>query len=120
MEVEDLFRRAGKYLTVRRAYGPSYDHDGVLMVPVAVVAGGAGGGTGGLGNTGAMAGKDTSVAAEESAGGGFGGFVYPIGVYVVRNGNVRFRPTVDFPFVAVWSLLLLRFAFRVLRYVRDG
>jgi uncharacterized spore protein YtfJ len=119
MEVEDLFRRAGKYLTVRLAYGPSYDHDGVLMVPVAVVAGGAGGGTGGFGAGGDGVGSGTSGAGD-SEGGGFGGLVYPVGVYVVRNGNVRFRPTIDFPFVAVWSLLLLRFAFRVLRYLRDS
>jgi uncharacterized spore protein YtfJ len=120
MEVEELFRRAGKYLTVRRAYGPSYDHDGVLMVPVAVVAGGAGGGTGGFPAVGDAAGTGASGPTEESAGGGFGGFVYPVGVYVVRDGKVRFRPTVDIPFVAVWSLLLLRFAFRVVRYLRDG
>lgn len=120
MEVEDLFRRAGKYLTVRRAYGPSYDHDGVLVVPVAVVAGGAGGSTGAFGSGAGGAGTATGGPAEDSAGGGFGGFVYPVGVYVVRNGKVRFQPAVDFPFVAVWSLLLLRLAFKVLRYLRDG
>ena len=120
MEVEDLFRRAGKYLTVRRAYGPSYDHDGVLVVPVAVVAGGAGGGTGGFGSGGDPRRTANGGQAEDSAGGGFGGFVYPVGVYVVRNGKVRFRPTFDVPFVAVWSLLLLRLAFKVLRYLRDG
>jgi uncharacterized spore protein YtfJ len=109
MEVDELFRRAGKYLTVRRAYGPSYDHDGVLMVPVAIVAGGAGGGSG------VAAGTD-----EQRAGGGFGGLVYPIGVYVVRDGKVRFRPTLDVPFVAVWTLLVLRLAFKILRYLRQG
>jgi hypothetical protein len=120
MEVEDVFRRAGKYLTVRRAYGPSYGHDGVLMVPVAVVAGGAGGGTGGLGPSGEPGGRASDGGAEDSVGGGFGGFVYPVGAYVVRDGKVRFQPTIDFPFAAVWSLLLLRFAFKVLRYLRDG
>lgn len=118
MEVEELFRRAGKYLTVRRAYGPSYSHDGVLMVPVAVVAGGAGGGNGGFPVD--AVGSDAMHTPEDGGGGGFGGFVYPVGVYVVRNGNVRFRPTVDFPFVAMWSLLVLRLAFKVLRYLRDS
>jgi uncharacterized spore protein YtfJ len=118
MKVEQLFRRAGKYLTVRRAYGPSYDHDGVLMVPVAVVAGGAGGGTGGFGSPEGAAGTPVNGAAD-SGGGGFGGFVYPIGVYVVRNGKVRFRPTFDVPFLAVWTLCMARFLFKVLRYVRE-
>ena len=97
MDVQTLLRRVGKNLTVGRAVGPSYESDGVLIVPVALVVGGGGAGAG-----------PTNDSVDESTGAGYGGVVYPMGAYVARRGKVRFVPTVDVPLLAGFTLLLLR------------
>ena len=75
-------------LTVRRAFGESYEFDGVTVIPVAAVrgAGGAGGGEGNAPND-----KGTG----SGAGVGFGVMVRPVGVYTVKDGTVRWQPAVD-------------------------
>ena len=45
MDVENLLARASENLSVRRAFGAAYEKDGLLIIPVALVAGGGGGGT---------------------------------------------------------------------------
>src|SRR5262245_46219700 len=45
MDVEHLLARASENLSVRRAFGAAYEKDGMLIIPVALVAGGGGGGT---------------------------------------------------------------------------
>jgi uncharacterized spore protein YtfJ len=99
VEVNELLQRVGEHLTVGRAFGPSYERDGTLVIPVAVVGGGGGGGSGRGG------GEDKP---EEGEGGGFGGVVYPIGAYVVQDGRVRFLPTIDATRLIAGVLLLLR------------
>jgi hypothetical protein len=47
MDVENLLAKLGDNLSVRRAFGTAYEKDGVLIIPVALVAGGGGGGTAG-------------------------------------------------------------------------
>ena len=46
MDVENLLATASENLSVRRAFGTAYEKDGMLIIPVALVAGGGGGGTG--------------------------------------------------------------------------
>ena len=46
MDVENLLAKAAENLSVRRAFGTAYEKDGILIIPVALVAGGGGGGTG--------------------------------------------------------------------------
>jgi hypothetical protein len=46
MDVENLLAKASENLSVRRAFGAAYEKDGMLIIPVALVAGGGGGGTG--------------------------------------------------------------------------
>src|SRR5437899_2901937 len=88
MEVEELLSRLGESITVRRAFGEAYERDGCLVIPVAWVAGGGGGGTG--------AGTATAPGQTgEGSGGGFGGVTWPLGVYVVQGGTVRWVPAVD-------------------------
>ena len=94
MQIDELLQRVGEQLTVARAFGPAYEHDGTLVVPVATVFGGGGGGSDGT--------------PEASGGGGMGGIVHPLGAYVVRDGQVRFVPTIDVTLVMVGALLLLR------------
>lgn len=104
MDVNELLKRAGDHLAIGRAFGPAYERDGTLVIPVALVAGGAGGGTGG-------------EQADEAAGGGFGGVVHPLGVYEVRDGRVRFVPTVDVTLLALCWLLVLRLVVKRRRLV---
>jgi len=76
-------------LTVRRVFGEPIERDGVLAIPVACVRGGFGGG----------AGEGQSKRAGEKAptgwGGGGGMEARPVGVYVIRKGDVQWRPAVD-------------------------
>lgn len=84
MTRDELLAKAVDQLGVRRVFGEPIERDGILVIPVAVAAGGGGGGSGcGPNDEGS------------GSGGGFGGFVRAIGVYVIREGQVRFVPAVD-------------------------
>jgi uncharacterized spore protein YtfJ len=129
MDIEDLLMKVSDNLSVRRAFGTAYEQDGVLIIPVALVAGGGGGGTGRTRHGDPAADPDTpselsraepGAAAQNSArvetGGGFGGVVLPAGAYVVKGGQVRWVPAVDVTVVVLGSLglarILTRFAAR--------
>ena len=123
MDVENLLAKASESLSVRRAFGTAYEKDGMLIIPVALVAGGGGGGTGA-----ARSRRDDSAAAPGAppgagppghdaasqdpgsmdAGGGFGGLVLPSGAYVVKGDQVRWVPAVDVTIVVLASLTLVR------------
>ena len=75
-------------MTVSRVFGESYQVDGVTIVPVATVRGGGGGG-GGEGTPPGGEGTGTG------AGLGFGVIVRPLGVYIVKDGEVRWQPAID-------------------------
>jgi uncharacterized spore protein YtfJ len=120
MDVENLLATASENLSVRRAFGSAYEKDGMLIIPVALVAGGGGGGTGT-----ARCRRDDSAASpgappeagparhgtapgdpgRTDAGGGFGGLVLPSGAYVVKGDQVRWVPAVDVTIVVVASLI---------------
>ena len=123
MDVEDLLAAASENLSVRRAFGTAYEKDGMLIIPVALVAGGGGGGTGtarsrrddpaagpgarpGAGPAGS--GTVPGDPGRTDAGGGFGGLVLPSGAYVVKGDQVRWVPAVDVTIVVVASLSLVR------------
>ena len=118
MDVENVLTKVSDNLSVRRAFGAAYEKDGLLIIPVAMVAGGGGGGTSRSrhqhGNSAAppetLAAPD--AAAQESgpadAGGGFGGLVLPSGAYVVKGDQVRWVPAVDTTIVVLASLALVR------------
>ena len=80
-DVDDMWRGARDAMTVKRVYGDPVQSDGVTLVPAATVRGGAGGGGEG--------------GPEGGGGGGFGIVARPIGAYVIRDGNVSWRPAVD-------------------------
>jgi uncharacterized spore protein YtfJ len=88
-------------LTVRRVFGDAYQVDDVMVIPVARVRGGGGGG-GGEG-TGTNNGNEGSGVG---AGMGFGMDARPIGVYVVKDGDVTWQPAVDVMRVIVGGQLL--------------
>ena len=121
MDVGDLLAKAGDNFSVRRAFGAAYVKDGLLIIPVAIVAGGGGGGTARPRSDKPTAGPDGPPEAGPTvrgatpqdpehvdAGGGFGGLVMPTGAYVVKGDQVRWVPAVDVTIVAVASLILVQ------------
>ncbi len=93
----------------------------MLIIPVAVVAGGGGEGTGrprhrgpaaspGRLSEGGPAGHGANAAGLRAHGRrrGFGGLVLPAGAYVVKGGQVRWVPAVDVTIVVLASLSLVR------------
>jgi uncharacterized spore protein YtfJ len=121
MDVENLLAKTSDSISVRRAFGTAYEKDGMLIIPVAMVAGGGGAGTaaprrrnsdarpGSPPGESAMADDATQQdSGRMDAGGGFGGLALPSGVYVVKGDEVRWVPAVDVTIVALASLSLAR------------
>jgi uncharacterized spore protein YtfJ len=94
-------------MTVSRAFGESYEINGVTIIPVAAVRGGGGGGSG--------TGKDGSEGQGSGAGLGFGAAVRPIGVLVVEDGKVRWQPAIDVMRIILGAQLLGLAAILVIR-----
>ncbi len=53
--------------------------------------------------------------AEEAGGGGFGGIVYPLGVYVIRYGDARFVSSCNATRLIAGALVLLRLLVKGIR-----
>jgi uncharacterized spore protein YtfJ len=79
MNPEELLSGVRDSLTVRRVYGEPIEHDGVLVIPAASVGGGGGGGG----------------DSEDNGGGGFGLRARPVGAYVIKDGEVSWKPAID-------------------------
>ncbi|MGC2485427.1 MAG: spore germination protein GerW family protein [Acidimicrobiales bacterium] len=130
MDLKDLLSRASDHLSVARAFGTAYEREGALIIPVAMVAGGGGGG----GTHDSMSraatrfdgdvddvddddvddhdefiasGADARGTAVGGSGGGFGGMVMPLGVYVVKNDRVRWMPAINGTAVLVAAIGLI-------------
>jgi uncharacterized spore protein YtfJ len=121
MDVGDLLMKVSDNLSVRRAFGAAYEKDGILIIPVAMVAGGGGAGTARprpgnpAARPGSPPGEDPAArgatppeSGRPDAGGGFGGLVLPVGAYIVKGDQVRWVPAVDATIVIVASLGLVR------------
>src|SRR5215475_4593423 len=131
MDVETLLARTSDNLSVRRASCNEYEKDGMLIIPVAMVAGGGGAGTAPPrrsspaagpgsppGESAAVDGAAPQDSARMEAGGGFGGLVLPSGAYVVRGEEVRWVPAGDATIVVLASLGLVRVLARA--WIRRG
>jgi uncharacterized spore protein YtfJ len=132
MDLKDLLARASEHLSVSRAFGAAYEKDGSLIIPVAFVAGGGGGGGTDdppsqrahrhvdLDDEDELEGDDPDdvefdpIDVERNqttlggSGGGFGGVVMPVGVYVVKDDQVRWVPALNMTFIAIAALGLAR------------
>jgi len=98
MDVQQVLAGAQESMSVRRVFGDPIQVDGSTIVPVAKIGGGGGGGAKGT----------------DEGGVGFGLAARPAGVYVIRNGDARWRPAIDVnrvilggQLVAVTALLTL-------------
>jgi uncharacterized spore protein YtfJ len=105
MRAEEILGQVRDTVTIRQVFGEPYERDGALVVPVARVAGGGGGGGGG------------SPGEGGGSGGGFGFEARPVGVYVIRDGEVTWRPAVDVTRIAVGVQLVAIVALLVARSV---
>jgi uncharacterized spore protein YtfJ len=99
---EELLARAEEGLHAGRSFGPVIERDDCLIVPVAVTVGGGGWG-------------DAPGDQGTSSGGGYGVVSWPLGVYVVRDGTVRWRPAVDATVVVLAVLTVMRALLRALK-----
>jgi len=79
MNVQQILSGAQDALTTRRVFGEPVEVNGVTIIPAAAIRGGGGGG-----------GRDN-----ERGGVGFGLQARPAGAYVVKDGDVQWRPAVD-------------------------
>ena len=84
MEVQEVLAQARDSLTVKRVFGEPYEKDGVTIIPAARVQGGAGAGGG-----------EDPQGQGKGSGSGFGVNARPVGAYVLREGELSWRPAVD-------------------------
>jgi uncharacterized spore protein YtfJ len=108
MDVKELLNKVGDQLSVGRAFGLAYEKDGTLVIPVAFVAGGGGGGGSDVpaqeASPESTTDSDSHVAG---SGGGVGGVVLPVGVYVVNGERVRWMPAVNVTWIALSVLSVI-------------
>ena len=103
MTTPDMISKVREAMTARTAIGEPVVHDGIVVVPAAKVRGGAGGGTG------------PDDGKDGGSGGGFGMTSTPVGAFVIKDGQVTWRPAIDInkvilggQIVAVVALLTIR------------
>jgi uncharacterized spore protein YtfJ len=124
MDVHEVLNHARDAMTVKRVFGDPYEKEGVTVIPVANVMGGAGAGGGtGVGVKPADAGEEevAKSATDSGYGMGYGLRASPAGVYVIRGGEVEWKPALDMnrltlqrAGVAIVALLVLRSIVRTL------
>jgi uncharacterized spore protein YtfJ len=101
MNVAEMLEGAREAMTVKRVYGEPIEREGLTSVPAAHVRGGGGGGG----------------DAENNGGAGFGLTARPVGVYVVKDGNVAWEPAVDVTRISLLGVVAGIVALLVLRSV---
>ena len=103
MDAMGLLTDTRERMSQHTVFGEPITHEGIVVIPVARIGGMAGAGTGNRSDTGT------------SEGAGFSMRVAPVGVFVIRNGTVRWRPAVNInkiifggQVVAIVALLTVR------------
>ncbi|NUT35854.1 MAG: sporulation protein [Hamadaea sp.] len=107
--VLETVRRVVENAGASRVFGEPVRQDGVTVIPVAKVSGGGGGGSG------------TGPAPEGQEAGGSGGGVgiaaKPVGVFIVRDGKVSWRPAVDINKIIMGGQIVLAVALLTVRAI---
>ena len=97
MDLDTLLQGHRDAINVRRIYGDAVESDGVTVIPAAALLGGTGGGG----------------DVEGDGGAGFGLAGRPVGAWVIRGGDVSWKPAFDVNRLAVYAFLLgVAFALR--------
>jgi uncharacterized spore protein YtfJ len=79
---DDLLRRAQEALTASTVFGEPFEKDGVTIIPAAAVRGAGGGGHG-------------SDEGDEGEGAGYAVSARPVGAWINKNGEWKWRPAFD-------------------------
>jgi len=90
MKLPEVATALRDLLSARRVYGEPVERDGVVVIPAAEVYGGGGGGV------------DDGGTLPLRQGIGFGGIARPVGAFVIRDGQVTWKPVID----ATWLGLI--------------
>jgi uncharacterized spore protein YtfJ len=124
MDIREVLNHARDAMTVKRVFGDPYEKDGITVIPVASVMGGAGagGGTGARAQSAGAGEEAVEEGGEDSGYGmGYGLRATPAGVYVIKGGEVEWKPALDMnrltlqrAGVAILALLVLRSIVRTL------
>jgi uncharacterized spore protein YtfJ len=93
MEIDEVITRAQDALSARRVYGEPYEQDGITVIPAAAIRGGGGG-------------RDGEREDRRGSGAGFGLQARPVGAFVIRDGEVSWRPAVDATRIALGGQLV--------------
>ena len=112
---QETMRHALDSARAGNVFGDPITQDGVTVIPAARVDGKGGGGGGG--------GQVQAGQARGGRGGGFGFSTKPVGAFVIKNGKVSWRPSVDVnkivmggQIVAVVTVLAVRSILRSWRH----
>jgi uncharacterized spore protein YtfJ len=82
MDIKETLAGAQDTMSVKRVFGKPYERNGLAVIPAASVQGGGGGGS-------------NESDGNSDGGGGFGLNARPIGVYVIKDGEVSWQPAFD-------------------------
>ena len=104
MQMQELLAQARDVMTVRRVFGEPIEKNGVTIIPVANVMGAAGGGPG-------------PSSSADNTGGGFGLRLTPAGVYVIKDGEVTWRPALNLNLVILGGQLVAMVVFLTIRAI---
>ncbi len=99
MDAQQILAVAQQAITVRRVFGDPIQAEGVTIVPVATVQGAGRAGRGG----------------QEAGGAGYGLRARPAGGFVVRDGEVSWRPAVNVNLIVAGGQLVAIAALFALR-----
>jgi uncharacterized spore protein YtfJ len=107
MDVQAMIDRAREAISGRMVFSEPVERDGVTVIPAARVHGTAGGG-GGEGPEG---------QGGRGSGGGFGLSARPVGAFVIRGGEVIWRPAVDVNRIVLGGQIVALVAMLTLRSI---
>jgi len=93
-----------------KVFGTPITQNGMIVLPAAKVSGGIGGGTGRRPGNGGQEGT--------GLGGGVGLVAKPLGVFVIKDGSVSWRPAVDVNKVILGGQIIAVVAMLTLRVFR--
>jgi uncharacterized spore protein YtfJ len=105
MDVASSLAQTRDAITVRRVFGDPYEKDGIIVIPAARVQGGGGGGGG------------QDAEGSGGSGTGFGITARPVGAFVIKGGDVSWRPAVDITRIILGGQVLGIVALLTLRAV---
>jgi uncharacterized spore protein YtfJ len=107
--VLDTISEVVDHASASKVFGSPISQDGITVLPVAKVNGGGGGGGG--------SGQQEAGPESSGSGGGFGVSAKPLGVFVIKQGRVGWRPAIDVNKVIIGGQIVLVVALLTLRAI---